>query len=156
MSKFRDEGIKGQNTIEWELRIDVPMLTKVREQTGVELGKIIDLESGVAEQLSDLETRVNVLWVICEEQAKKQSVSQEDFASRLFGDAFDRAEEAFYKALQMCFPKQAREALNHMVEAGEKSRDKIMSKFPQIMDRIDQDLESMLNNLATSGAESSE
>ncbi len=80
----------------WELVIDMTGRKKVLALTGVDLLKLVeDAARGMGELLQDLGRLVDVLYVLCREQAHREGVSEEDFGRGFSGDVLESAAEAF-------------------------------------------------------------
>lgn len=126
MRTFRDT----QNR-EWKLDLNVFLLKKVREETGKVLTGIADNNCELLIQLhEDCELLVNVLWCLCESQAKalgvvddEQSQATEKFAMSLGGDSLGDAAEALVGAVTDFFSSQEqRKALTALMEKAKKAQ----------------------------------
>lgn len=90
MSMFKDN-----NDREWTIAINVPTIKAVRE-IDIDLG---DETYASMDRLSgDVVLLVNVLWLLCENQAKAINVTEEQFGEALVGDAIERAVIALMQA----------------------------------------------------------
>jgi len=79
----------------WDVSIDVNTIKRVRSRTGFELLSIAAGEGNPVLALhDDIETLVDVMWAICEPQARDLGISDEEFGRSLvgeaIGDAFDQ------------------------------------------------------------------
>jgi hypothetical protein len=82
---------------EWPIEFNCGLIKPLRE-VGFDLNKV--LKNGETfEALEDLEKRIQVLWILCEEQAKALSIEPEDFASGFDGPAMFGALTAISEAL---------------------------------------------------------
>lgn len=107
MATFKDAAGR-----EWALSIDAWLVKQVRIRTGVELGKLLDDNMRpLMELVSNCEKLVDVLWVLCEEQAAKLAVDESQFARGLSGDGLERAVLAFEEAFALFCPSRQREVL---------------------------------------------
>lgn len=107
MARFKDS--QGQ---EWEITIDVVEIRRVREAMGVDLGllgNILDLDEDVVKF-------ADVLWVLCEEQAKKPGLDRDQFQRRIVGDVIQDAKNAIRNAYLFFCPTWQREAIEKAVE----------------------------------------
>jgi hypothetical protein len=90
----------------WAVDINVTQIKRVRDLLKVDLFKLID--DGLrplAELLSDPVGLVDVVYVLIQDQAKAQGVSDEDFGRAMAGDAIQAAAEAFTEELFDFFPE---------------------------------------------------
>lgn len=92
MAKFVD-----QLGREWVLKIDVPMLPRLRE-AGFNVGRAVR-DPKELEALDDPELLGKVLWVLVEVQAAKASVDPEGFAAGFDGPTIFAAIDAFSEAI---------------------------------------------------------
>lgn len=103
----------------WQVAIDVASLKQVRVLTGVEIGKLADKNfAGLAELFADVERLVNVLYVLCREQADAAGVNDEAFGRGLGGDQFEKASDAFYEAFTDFCRSQSRTLLRELATKG--------------------------------------
>ena len=109
---------------EWSVVIDVWQLKLVRERTGFELGKLLANKMELLNTLFDDGgvQFVNVLYVLCEDQAKKVSVTDEQFGRSLGGDSLEAAFGAFWDAYLDFCPSQRREPLRKLAEKEQELR----------------------------------
>lgn len=108
MAKFTDN----QNR-EWTIELDGPLLEAVEDHSGVDL---TDLRS---DPLGDLAFKprllVDVIYILCEEQAKAASVNSREFGRHLRG-CLDPAVEALQKAIIDFFPAGKRSLMQSLLE----------------------------------------
>lgn len=99
----------------WGVHIDPYTARRVRNAVGFDL-----LATFTAEALSKLADDpallVDVLYVVCREQADARGVTPEGFGSRLIGDAVESATDALLRALADFFPKWKRAILLRVLE----------------------------------------
>jgi tRNA A-37 threonylcarbamoyl transferase component Bud32 len=79
----------------WRLRLTTGRSREILETTGIDFGKIHDGQVFCDLTTSD-EKLAQVLWILCEKQAG--SVTPEEFAESLDGNALDSAMEALVEA----------------------------------------------------------
>ena len=92
----------------WRLGLTVGMIRSIRERTGLEFGKLIATERGLAEFLfGDPETFARVLWIMVEADAEKAKVEPEDFAYAIDGPTIEAATQALLGAIADFFPRSA-------------------------------------------------
>jgi hypothetical protein len=87
--KFTDA--KGR---EWRIALTYGVMQQVKEDLGIDL---LVVQNGVVQSqgLNDLKAFVNLLFVVCEDQAKEQSLSDVDFGRSLDGTSLKEAFAAF-------------------------------------------------------------
>jgi hypothetical protein len=126
---------------EWELRLTVGALRAVRERTGVELGKVIASEKGIAELLfGNPETFATVLWVLIEKQVLNyrdkdgKGISEQDLAESLDGPTNERVVEAMMGAIADFSPRSS---------IGKA----IKERLPKLLERMDQSLTTEVNRM---------
>lgn len=92
---------------EWLVVVNVAQVKRVREQLKINLAD--PNEGNLLEQLTDPVTFVDVLFVLCQSQAKEAGVSDVQFGESMGGDALDEALMALGGALADFFrgPKRA-------------------------------------------------
>jgi len=112
---------------EWVVDIDVDALRRVRKRLDLNL---MDAIGGpTLERLADDPVLlVDVLYVLCEDQADRDGVSDEEFGRAMRGDALDAAARAFLEALADFCPKRKARLIRGLVERGGKAEEAILSK----------------------------
>ncbi|MFO7971921.1 MAG: hypothetical protein R6U40_09240, partial [Desulfobacterales bacterium] len=76
---------------------------------------------------------VDVLYVLCEEQAQRDGVSDEDFGRGLRGDALDAAARAFLEALADFCPSRKARLIRGLVEKGGKAEEAILARAEKML-----------------------
>ncbi len=115
---------KDAHNREWTIKLDAPTILRVRSATcdepnckhlqgvgctGVDLA---DLEGKVQLRLRrDVVLLVNTLYLLCQPEAQKQGISDEQFGASLVGDAIRRATIAMDEAIADFFPEETRAIL---------------------------------------------
>lgn len=103
MTKFTDA--KGR---EWLVSVTPGSVKAVRNRLDIDL---VDLSQSTVERLrTDSILLVDVLWVLCEQQAanKQPPVSDEDFGESLVGDPIEAATNALVESICNFFPQGRR------------------------------------------------
>ena len=93
----------------WALTIHVAAVKRVRAYCEVDLNTL--LEDGLeaySELVGDPIKFVDVLYVLCQQEAEEKKITDEDFGRGLFGEGIDRAKAAFDQELADFFPDQRR------------------------------------------------
>lgn len=115
---------KDANDREWTIRLDAPTVLRIRAATcdrercrhlqgsgctGIDL---VDMSGDTQAQLHrDVVLLVNVLYLLCEPEAKQRGVTDEQFGAALVGDAIYHATTAMDEAIAFFFPEQTRKIL---------------------------------------------
>jgi hypothetical protein len=107
----------------WELDLNVRQMKRVRDILGIDLVNIISTgkDGAVATDTLDRVANdpillVDILWVLCEGQAKSAGVTDEDFGSSLAGESIAEATRAFLDELVDFFPGARRLFLRKAVD----------------------------------------
>ena len=108
MPKFTDEAGR-----DWTIRVDVTAVKNVRE-LDVDLGNIGKAADNFIRLADDPVLLCNVLYVLCEEQAKDRDISDEDFGRLLAGDVIGDAAMALEEAITNFFPQQKRSLMQRL------------------------------------------
>ena len=95
----------------WEVELNVRQMKRVRDVLGIDLVNVIQAgkDGAVATDTLDRVANdpillVDILWVLCEGQAKAAGVTDDDFGSSLAGDSISDATRAFLDELVDFFP----------------------------------------------------
>jgi hypothetical protein len=117
--KFTDA--KGRD---WTLAINNGSIKAVRQKCDVDLAD--PTYATLNKMASDFVLLVDVLWVLCEQQAanKQPPVSPEDFGEALVGDPIDAACAAMEEAIAGFFPRQKRLLLQQASAKARQAREK--------------------------------
>lgn len=103
----------------WTVAIDIPTARRVRDELDIDLLSALDGE--LLQRLSrDTYLLVDLLYVLCQEQAVAAGVTDQAFGSGIRGDAIDAATDAFLQALTDFFPRRERAVL---AQVSQKSAD---------------------------------
>ena len=155
MSAFKDNESK-----DWILAVDAPTIRAVRKECdGLDLASLDDKPYQLLS--NDVVLLVDVLWVICREQAIARDVTDIQFGQRLVGDAIDRATAALLEAITDFFPQSQRSLLSSLVQKNKTVREKAMALTmariddPRLMpameaamtERLDKELNDALTRL---------
>lgn len=163
MSVFKDA-----NGREWQIKIDAPKIRAVRQACQIDLGS---LDSSIFDSLeSDPALLVDVLWVLCRDQAG--GATDVSFGEALVGDPVEAATKALYDAYCDFFPTRKRLLLRSLADKQAAVTDKaIQQAMARINDptleekllkaadqKMARELESLLTSLngATNSQESAD
>ena len=111
----------------WEVSLNIRQMKRVRDVLGVDLVNVISAtkDGGVSTDTlervaNDPILLVDILWVLCENQAKETNVTDEDFGSSLAGESVEEATRAFLDELVDFFPGARRLYLRKAVDLARK------------------------------------
>ena len=150
MRQFRDT--KGRT---WRVELNVRQMKRVRDALGVDLVNVIEARRDGTVAADTLERVANdpvlladILWVLCEGEAKPAGVTDDDFGSALAGDSISEATRAFLDELVDFFPGARRLFLRKAVDLarrceaeGEESL-KAALESPELAERLKTSLSS--------------
>lgn len=125
----------------WTIAVNVAALKAVRGRLQLDIFKLLDEGAkGLAQLLGDPIQLVDVLFVLCAEEAEKRSVSDEDFGRGMGGDALNLAAEALMGELVDFFPNpRARAGLQKMLAAGKTLGEKLLDHAEGELAKLDLD-----------------
>lgn len=129
---------------EWVIEINVAAIKRVRGLLSIDLYKAADDGlQGLADIVGDPVQLVDVLFVLCRDQATERGVSDEDFGRAMGGDVLLNASEAFVEELVDFFPEpRARAALRKVIDTGRHLRDRLIDRAEAQINAIDLDSEA--------------
>jgi hypothetical protein len=102
MSAFKDS-----TGHEWQIEITVGSLSKVKNETGLNLAIASKDAAWLEAVYGDPAKFAEILWSLCERQAKDANVSPEEFANRLTGPVIEAASEQLVVSVCDFFPRSA-------------------------------------------------
>ena len=145
MKAFTDE--KGRS---WEIELNIRQMKRVRDILGVDLVNVIQTNKDGSIATDTIDRVANdpillcdILWVLCEQQAKLAGVTDEDFGSSLAGDSIETATRAFLDELVDFFPGARRLILKKAVGlAGERGGGRRGARKPGVRGADEDALES--------------
>ena len=122
MRQFKDE--QGRP---WTITINIGTVKKVRSLAKVDL---LDLREGnlFNDLAADPIKLGDVLWVLCEDEAKAANITELQFAAALAGDALDAATNALLEEIVDFFPKPQREVLRKALIKGREVQERQMAR----------------------------
>ena len=111
----------------WEVELNIRQMKRVRDTLGIDLVNVISAgrDGSVSTDTLDRVANdpillVDILWVLCEGQAKPSGVTDDDFGSSLAGDSISDATRAFLDELVDFFPGARRLFLKKAVDLARK------------------------------------
>lgn len=158
MKSFKDN--EGRS---WEIALNVYEMKRIRALLGIDLVNVItlDKDGGVRVDLIDRIANdpcllVDILWVLVEDQAKEEGVTDVDFGCSLAGKAIEEATHAFLDELVDFFPGAKRLFLQKAVKVARKYTGEMESVLrealedPELDRRIEESMRSSQSSRASS------
>lgn len=123
----------------WTVAIHVAAVKRVRAILEIDLyGLVNEGFERLAELCHDPVTLVDLLYVLCQDEAEKRGVSDEDFGRAMAGDSIERATMAFIEALTDFFPNpRVRAGLKRVMATAGQTRDHLIENWSQQIDQFD-------------------
>jgi hypothetical protein len=127
----------------WEIALTVGMLEKLEVDADFDLDALIEAPDAMSAKLFK-SPRVlgQILWVVCEEQAKARGLDGRSFGMRLDRETIDGATEAFFEAAVLFYPRSS---------AGKAIR----GRLPELFRRMDEDTTRRVNEYLDRALDSS-
>jgi hypothetical protein len=121
----------------WTVEINVQAVKRCRALVGVDLyGLVGDGLAGLGKLLGDPVQLVDVLFVICKDEADGRKLTDEDFGRAMRGDAVQAAADAFLEELADFFPDaRIRAGLAKVIQASRTLRDRTITLATEEADR---------------------
>lgn len=143
MPQFTDE--LGRD---WSVEITYHTVCRVRSALKINLLEILDSGAALVGRINeDLELLVDLLWVVCSEQAERAAVDDELFGRGLAGDSFLHARAALEEALVNFFPPPKRELLRRIFQMGQALRTELETKSTRAIDELATRLPALLRSV---------
>lgn len=141
----------------WTVTINVGTIKRVKTMLGINLLEAIT--DDLAEKLkNDVCMLVDVLYVICKNEADAKNITDENFGEAMAGDALENATNAFLDELIDFFPAEKkmilRKAINKVNQAEKKALE-MGNKYIEDM-QIDKQIETKLLNIFNGAMNSQE
>ncbi len=113
----------------WHFGINAYVVKVIKDLVKVDIYRLIDDNfRPLSELLMDTVRFVDLLWVLCREQAQARDVSERSFAEGLGGDALQDAAEAFTQELIDFFPDRSGRAAVRKLHQTQKELARLMAE----------------------------
>lgn len=141
----------------WTVAVNVAAVKRCRALVGVDLyGLVDDGFAGLGKLLNDPVTLVDVLYVLCKDEADKQGITDEDFGRAMAGDALGAAADAFVEEFTDFFPDpRVRAGLKGVVEKGRAVAALVLEESARRIERVDPASEARRLTASSGGAPAS-
>lgn len=122
MKTFKDSASRT-----WTLAINVAAIKRVRSLLNIDLYRLVDDRmKGLGELLGDPVQLVDVLYVLCRDEAAAAGVSDEAFGQAMAGDVLELATDAFLAEFTDFFPDpRVRTGIKSVIEKSRRLRDRV-------------------------------
>lgn len=148
---------------EWNLRIDVDAIRRVRSAYSIDLATILATPESIDRLTSDICLTIDVIYELCKPAADRLAIDAAAFGRSLFGDSLGNAVRAFEAALVEFLPESKRRATaRRIIEAGQALQEQTALRIENAikggllergiqkeLTKLDQELEEMTNSLST-------
>ena len=148
MRLFQD--IKGEG---WQLEINTTVIKRVKSLLDVNLLSLADNNFALLDRLStDLVLLVDVLYVVCRDQANERNITDEEFGRRMAGDQIITARDVLIEELVDFFPDARRRAMMKTVtQKARELTEAILSKGELAIAEVEKlDTQAVANSLMAS------
>jgi hypothetical protein len=142
LKRFKD--LRGD---EWDVAVTVAGIKRVREHLKVDLLGVLDGEL-LGELLKDPILLVDIIYVLCEDQAQKRSISDEDFGRAMAGDPIEAATQALLdEIVAFCPSPRDRASLGRVLQATNRAMDQARNRMEEKLtdEQLDQLFEKHLS-----------
>lgn len=122
----------------WVIQINVFAVKRLRGLLKVDLYSLIDGQfEGLGKLMSDPIQLVDVVYVLCKDEADKLGVSDEDFGRSMAGDAIESAANAFLEEFTDFFPDpRVRAGIRKVIEKSRAVTEVIGRHAMETIDRM--------------------
>lgn len=123
----------------WSVEVNYSSIKACRGLLGVDLLGLLDDDfAGLAKLTADAIGLIDVLYVLCRDEAAKLGVTDEDFGRALRGDALEHAADAFLADLADFFPNpRVRAGLTAVIAKGRSVRDLMLDHAETLLAAVD-------------------
>ncbi len=136
-----------QDNRPWEIEINVVTVGRIRSGLKINLLELIVPDNGLAERLSDPCAIVDVLYLLCKEQADAAGVSDIEFGKSMTPDAIEDAWDAVMQGVVNFSPRGMRSANQKILDKAKAFREKAATQIKSAIDSSDFD--AMLDSAMT-------
>ena len=129
----------------WTVAVTIGTVKRVKARLGIDM---FDTDSFM-KQMQDFIMLCDLLYVICQDEAEKRGITDEQFGCSLAGQVLRDAREALMEAYMAFFPDPEVAAKLRVVKdkynaVGDKMLALLEKKMPQIIRKLDSEIDSVL------------
>lgn len=115
--------------IDWDVSVNVQLIKDAQKHLDVDLCDLPSDFELLQRLRSDDVLLVNCLYLICQQQCKDNSITDEDFGRLMAGDVIEKAEKAFWAAMLFFFRGARREQLEKQIQLASKMEKAALSEM---------------------------
>lgn len=91
---------------DWKLKLTVGLVEDIKDTTKIDLDELIAEPRKISEFVFTSPRKlVELLWILCEDQAKQYNVTPREFGRMFDRDILDKATDAFLEAIILFYPR---------------------------------------------------
>ena len=124
---------------QWTVKITVADVNRVRDTLTINLLDVLEDDARIlGEIMGNLSLLVDVVWCVCQKQAREQNVTVDQFAEGMGGDVLLRAADSLMEALIDFFPQaRMRKAMRKLIQKGQAVSDLVAERLEREIDELD-------------------
>ncbi len=132
----------------WKFSINMGMVKIIKSRLGIDILYVGgDEKKSIFEIISDPVNFIDILFLLCEEQAEKLGVSDLDFAKAIDGTIYEDASFKFQEELVDFFPERQKKLLAKLLEQMKKVKQATMTEIEAKMDEQILKIETSLKEI---------
>lgn len=128
----------------WVVAINIPLAKRIR--TELEFPEFLDLEKALTRFATEPILLYDTLWILCQAQASKKNVTEEDFGLSFSGQAIQEGGDAIVDALLDFSPPRQREVLSNLRTIS----DRYQTSMAGLIGKAKENLNSMFGSSSAS------
>lgn len=126
----------------WAVNLDVKALKEIRRRVTDADGlrvDLLDVQNGatIAKVLGDPILLTDILWVVCEKQAKNDGITQDAFYAAHRGNVFMQAMDALVEAISDFFPELEGIAYREIYKTSKRTREEQGRKMKEALKKTE-------------------
>ena len=135
----------------WSIKITVKEYMAIKDECGIDLGRIFEQDSDWIQDIisqEDIVKFMSLIGICTDPQREKLDMSMEDFYAGLGGDVLEQAAVALIEGIVNFTPAHKREPLRRMVATSNRALEKVSEKVLEAMDetKMDEMIDKALND----------
>jgi len=133
----------------WSIDINTWTVKRVRDAKDINLLELLAAGSTLNEKLQDPVTLVDVLFVLCERQAKELGVEDEEFGRSLDADAIEAGMLEILEGVANFSPGPLRPAMATVAQKTRRFQQKARQRVAEELDALEKTLDAEIERLLT-------